>query len=284
MRSYQEFARERSALDETVMEYADLVIKRLYSLDSMAWKEGALDPATKDLIALAASLALRCDDCVLYHLGRCAEAGVPVEKVVEALGIASLIGGTITIPHLRRAIGAWHRMQSRIPGDDFPAIESEATAILRSGAPPAEALGSVCELLRNRIGRYDWVGFYLVAPGRGRTLRLGPFSGAPTEHVEIGFGRGICGQAADTGRTLVVADVSAEENYLACSPDVRSEDVVPVWHSGGLVGELDIDSHEPEAFCNRDRAFLERIAALSAPLVAEAASSQESLPEEGGAR
>jgi GAF domain-containing protein len=282
MKSYQEFMRERADLDEKVMDYADTVIKRLYSLDSIAWKDGALDSATKDLIALGASLALRCDDCVLYHLGRCAEAGVPGEKVIETLGISSLIGGSITIPHLRRAIAAWHGIMARIPREDFAALEAEAVASIRSGAPATEALQAVCDLLTSKVDRYDWVGFYLVDPSRERTLVLGPFSGKPTEHTRIEFGRGICGQAADTGRTFIIADVTAESNYLACSQDVRSEAVIPVWNSGSLVGELDIDSNKPEAFCNRDRAFLERVAALASVLVAEASGALSTPASKGG--
>jgi len=270
VKSYSEFLRERADLNGIVMDCADTVIKRLYSLDSIAWRDGALDSATKDLIALGISLALRCDDCILYHLGRIAEAGVPGEKVVEALGIASLIGGSITIPQLRRALGAWHEIQARIPKEDFAAIEAEAVGTIRSGRPAAEVLQSLCTLLAGKVDRYDWVGFYLVDPGAERSLVLGPFSGEPTQHTRIGFGNGVCGQAADTGRTFIVADVSAEPNYLSCSPQVRSEAVIPVWHAGVLVGELDVDSHKPDAFCNRDRTFLERIAALSAPLVSEA--------------
>jgi AhpD family alkylhydroperoxidase len=284
MKSYPEFLRERTDLDGTVMDYADIVIKRLYSLDSLAWKDGALDSGTKDLIALGTSLALRCDDCVTYHLGRCAEAGVPGEKVIEALGIAALIGGTITIPHLRRAVSTWHGIQARIPREDFAGIESEAVSLMREITPATSALQALCDLLASRIPRYSWAGFYLVDPSSERSLLLGPFSGEPTEHTRIEFGRGICGQAADTGRTFVVPDVAAETNYLSCNPDVRSEAVIPVWHAGSLVGELDIDSHVPDAFCNRDRTFLERIAALSAPLVSEASRAARPTAGPGGSR
>ena len=92
-----------------------------------------------------------------------------------------------------------------------------------------------------------------------RELVLGPFSGETTQHVRIPFGRGICGQAAESQRTLVVNDVAAESNYLACSPHVRSEIVVPINTEGEMVAQLDIDSHVLEAFDDEDRAFAEEI-------------------------
>jgi len=125
------------------------------------------------------------------------------------------------------------------------------------------ALLEVCRLLKEGVGHYDWVGFYMVDPGTGGELVLGPYVGEPTEHVRIPFGRGICGQAAERRETFVVDDVSKEGNYLACSPYVRSEIVVPIFNDRGqLVAELDIDSHTPASFSAEDRRFLERVAEL----------------------
>ncbi|MEA1993043.1 MAG: GAF domain-containing protein [Euryarchaeota archaeon] len=121
----------------------------------------------------------------------------------------------------------------------------------------------VCELLRREGDHYDWVGFYLVENG---TLVLGPFVGEPTEHVRIPFGEGICGQAADREETFVVQDVSKETNYLACSPKVQSEMVVPIFKNGKVVGELDIDSHIKSPFTEKDRELLERICGIVASL------------------
>jgi len=275
LKSYPEFIRERDDLNRTVMDYADTVIKRLYSLDAVAFRDGELDTATKDLIALAVSLALRCDDCVLYHLGRCAELSVPTGRVIEALGIASLIGGSITIPHLRRAIGAWHDILSRIAGNDFERLEAGAiSAMTMAEGGVFESLQALCDFLKASVDRYGWVGFYLVDQGRQRDLVLGPYAGEPTEHTRISFGQGVCGMAAAEGKTFVVPDVSVESNYLSCSPLVSSEIVIPVWHGGILVGELDIDSHMKDAFCNRHRTFLERVAIHAAPLVGEASAAR----------
>jgi GAF domain-containing protein len=120
------------------------------------------------------------------------------------------------------------------------------------------------------VARYDWFGFY-VARRAEALLDLGPFVGEPSDHVLIPFGRGICGQAAESGETFVVDDVSSASNYLACSLKVRSEIVVPVFAplkpgSGEreFLGEIDIDSHEVAAFGAEDREFLEGLASLIA--------------------
>jgi L-methionine (R)-S-oxide reductase len=120
-------------------------------------------------------------------------------------------------------------------------------------------LDAICALLEANVSHYDWVGFYLVDPGAERKLVLGAYVGAPTEHVHIAFGHGICGQAAETETTFIVQDVTLETNYLSCSPDVRSEIVIPIMCRSEIVGELDIDSHALAPFTDEDRAFLEQI-------------------------
>jgi GAF domain-containing protein len=95
-----------------------------------------------------------------------------------------------------------------------------------------DKLSAVCKLLADNISHYDWVGFYLTEESGKNELVLGPFVGKPTEHVRIPFGKGICGQAAERKVTFVVQDVSKEDNYLSCSPDVRSEIVVPILKDG----------------------------------------------------
>lgn len=128
-------------------------------------------------------------------------------------------------------------------------------------------LSSICDLLREDVAHYDWVGFYLVDPEEDRMLVLGPFSGKPTEHTKIPFGRGICGQAADTGELFLVPDVNREGNYLSCSPEVKSEIVLPIRKDGDIVGELDIDSHRISPFDENDRILLEKICSMVAPLL-----------------
>lgn len=100
----------RSAMNEKILAADNLIIKRIFNLDTNAYQAGALDVKSKELIGLTCSLVLRCDDCVKYHLGKCKEVGFSTEEVQEAMGVATLIGGTIVIPHLRRAFEFWEEL------------------------------------------------------------------------------------------------------------------------------------------------------------------------------
>ena len=117
-------------------------------------------------------------------------------------------------------------------------------------------------LIADRLPYYNWVGFYMLDPDDETTLVLGPFRGAPTEHVRIPVNQGICGAAVAQGETVIVEDVSADPRYLSCSIDTRSEIVVPIRVAGKIVGEIDIDSHTLSAFTAEDRNFLEKYAGL----------------------
>lgn len=135
--------------------------------------------------------------------------------------------------------------------------------ILNRGGDADDVLRALVELLYERFEHYSWVGIYFVEGGE---LALGPWQGpAPTVHVRIPIGEGICGAAAASGATEVVDDVAADPRYLACFPSTRSEIVVPISFQGRIVGELDIDSDRPAAFDADDRAFLERVALLASP-------------------
>ena len=107
----EEFAEERAALNEVVMQYAGRDIKRFFALDTQVYQDGALPAKVKELLGLVASLVLRCDDCVRYHILQCHQAGVTTAELEEALSIALIVGGSITIPHLRRAFQAWDDLQ-----------------------------------------------------------------------------------------------------------------------------------------------------------------------------
>ncbi|MEM2135650.1 MAG: carboxymuconolactone decarboxylase family protein [Candidatus Jordarchaeaceae archaeon] len=108
----ESFKKERERLNEIVMKYAGLNIKRFYNLDSGVYVEGALPRKVKELMGLVASLVLRCDDCVKYHIIQCHEQGVTREELEESLAIALIVGGSITIPHLRRAFEAWEELET----------------------------------------------------------------------------------------------------------------------------------------------------------------------------
>lgn len=106
----QDFNAYRSKMNEKIMASDSLIIKRIFNLDTNAYTEGSLDVKTKELIGLTCSLVLRCDDCVKYHLGKCKEVGLDTNQVQEAMGVATLVGGTIVIPHLRRAFEYWEEL------------------------------------------------------------------------------------------------------------------------------------------------------------------------------
>jgi len=105
-----EFRKEREALNEVVLKNADLTMKRFWNLDTQAYAAGHLPKKTKELLGLVASLVLRCDDCVTYHLIQGKAEGLTTEELTEALGVGLIVGGSITIPHIRRAYRAWEEL------------------------------------------------------------------------------------------------------------------------------------------------------------------------------
>jgi len=124
----------------------------------------------------------------------------------------------------------------------------------------------ICELLESHISYYNWVGFYF-RNGNKEELVLGPYVGAPTDHTVIPFGKGICGQVALSNENFVVPDVSAQDNYIACSITVKAEIVVPVFVNGKNIGQIDIDSNTPNPFTEDDERFLEFICGKVAKLL-----------------
>lgn len=87
------------------------IMKRIYSLDTLTYEDGALDARTKEMLGLVASMVLRCDDCIAYHLQKCFELGLTTEEIMEIFGVANLVGGTIVIPHTRRALEFWESLR-----------------------------------------------------------------------------------------------------------------------------------------------------------------------------
>ena len=112
----EEFNAYRAKMNDKLLAENNKLIKRIFNLDTNAFMPGALDVKTKELLGLVASAVLRCDDCVKYHLESSKKEGVSKEEVLETLGIATLIGGTIVIPHLRRAYEYWEALESHDEG------------------------------------------------------------------------------------------------------------------------------------------------------------------------
>ena len=121
-----------------------------------------------------------------------------------------------------------------------------------------EKLQKICQLLSDEIDYYNWVGFYFKN-GDKNELKLGPYVGAETDHTIIPYGKGICGQVAESNQTFVVPDVYAQDNYLACSIETKAEIVVPIFKNGEKIGQIDIDSHTINPFTDDDTKLLDYI-------------------------
>lgn len=103
----------RARMNERILGADNLVLKRLFNLDTNTYQEGALSTKTKEMLGLVASMVLRCDDCVKYHLGKCFELGVNRDEVFEIFAVANIVGGTIVIPHTRRAVEYWEALEAQ---------------------------------------------------------------------------------------------------------------------------------------------------------------------------
>lgn len=130
------------------------------------------------------------------------------------------------------------------------------TIVLNTNKTVNERLLNICELLEKHVSYYNWVGFYF-RNGKKEELILGPYAGAPTDHTIIPFGKGICGQVAVSNQNFVVPDVTAQDNYIACSMTVKAEIVIPIFVNGENIGQIDIDSNTPDPFTEADERFLE---------------------------
>ncbi len=107
----EEFNAYRAKMNEKILAQDNLVLKRLFNLDTNTYQEGALSTQTKEMLGLVASMVLRCDDCIKYHLGECKEQGVTTAQVYEIFAVANIVGGTIVIPHTRRAAEYWDELE-----------------------------------------------------------------------------------------------------------------------------------------------------------------------------
>jgi len=112
MSKIKEFNEYRSKMNEKILSQDNKVLKRFFNLDTNTYQDGALPKKTKELLGLVASMVLRCDDCIAYHLGGCYEAGVTKEEVFEVFAVANIVGGSICIPHTRRAVEYWEALEA----------------------------------------------------------------------------------------------------------------------------------------------------------------------------
>lgn len=114
MDAVEEFNNYRTRMNDEILGADNLVIKRIFNLDTKAFEESdGLSKSTKEMLGLVSSMVLRCDDCIRYHLGKCKELGITKKEVFEIFSIANLIGGTIVIPHLRKAVEYWNLLEEK---------------------------------------------------------------------------------------------------------------------------------------------------------------------------
>ncbi len=110
--SIEEFNSYRSKMNEKLLDTDNLTLKRIFAIDAQAYNDGALPLKTKEMLGLVASMVLRCDDCIKYHIEKSFEAGLTKAELFEVFAIANLVGGTIVIPHTRRALEFWDALQA----------------------------------------------------------------------------------------------------------------------------------------------------------------------------
>ena len=137
-------------------------------------------------------------------------------------------------------------------------LQNYIDIIIDSQVLKEEKLQAICDYLENKISYYDWVGFYFKN-GDKEELKLAQFTGEPTEHTIIPFGKGICGQVAISNHNFVVQDVSEQDNYISCGWKVKSEIVIPIFVDGENIGQIDIDSHTVNPFTKDDELLLEYV-------------------------
>jgi GAF domain-containing protein len=145
-------------------------------------------------------------------------------------------------------------------------LKDTVEEIVLSKKTTPEKLQAICDFLEAQISYYDWVGFYFKN-GDKEELKLAEFTGEPTEHTIIPFGKGICGQVAVSNENFVVQDVSEQDNYISCGWKVKSEIVIPIFVHGENIGQIDIDSHTVNPFTEQDEELLEFVCEKVASLL-----------------
>lgn len=150
----------------------------------------------------------------------------------------------------------------------YDILLKEIKLYLETSSSFEESLKWICNLLKKRVEKFHWVGYYMNDE-KNKRLVLKCFSGKPTSHKIIPYGKGVCGQVANKKKTIIVDDVESEENYISCNIDVKSEIVVPLFLNNIIMGQIDIDSNFPSAFNSHDELFLIEINSLVSKLLEE---------------
>jgi AhpD family alkylhydroperoxidase len=278
IKNYRE---ERIRLNEQLLskEHDADILKRVYAMDTYTYhsRQKGLSPKYKEILGLVTSMVLRCDDCVKYHLEKCFELGVADDEMMDIFGVANVVGGTIVIPHTRRAIEYWDNLLNERPEpspfstktktETYNEVLETVKAMLEGVENLTSRMATIVEIVCHRIPYYYWTGFYLLEKEKYR-LTVGPYQGT---HgcLFIKMGEGVCGRSAQNQETIVVEEIHSindlktdegNKMHIVCDPRCQSEIVVPVLDkNGNLIAVFDVDSLHKKAFDEVDKEWLEKI-------------------------
>jgi L-methionine (R)-S-oxide reductase len=174
-------------------------------------------------------------------------------------------------------------MTDQRPSTDRLVLLDQFRRLAAASSPVEELQTAIVRAAAERFLHFSWTGFYMLDPTDHEMLVLGPFVGDPTPHVRIPVTQGICGAAVASGKTVIVDDVGSDPRYLSCSIATKSEIVVPIYANGTVVGEIDIDSHDPAAFKEDDHVFLEEVARIVGSYIEEHPGESKA-PQSGAAQ
>ncbi len=279
MNIIESFREDRKRLNDRILSKDNnaAIMKRVYAMDTFTYleKNTGLSAKQKEMIGLATSMVLRCDDCIKYHLEKCFELGVANDEMMDIFGVANVVGGTIVIPHTRRAIEYWELLNLERPMPSPFDIDTKTlryeeaiislSALLKGVDNHISKMASINEVLKSQIPYYYWVGFYLAEE---KKLTVGPYQGT---HgcLFIKYGEGVCGRAAASKTTIIVDDIQKLNDeqasnkgmlHISCDPRCMSEIVVPVINTKEeLIAVFDVDSLHINAFDKTDQMYLEKI-------------------------
>lgn len=275
------FRENRERLNNRILakENNAAIMKRIYAMDTFAYldRNEGLKPKEKEMLGLVTSMVLRCDDCIKYHLENCFQLGVANDEMMDIFGIANVVGGTIVIPHTRRAIEYWELLNYERPAPSpfnkdtkrqvYENLLVSIDSMLLGIDNNISKMATINEILKSNIPYFYWVGFYLAEE---KQLTVGPYQGS---HgcLFIKYGEGVCGRVATEKKTIIVEDIqklNEEQNskkgslHITCDPRCKSEIVVPVVDKNqNLIAVFDVDSLHTNAFCEIDKEYLEKIVA-----------------------
>lgn len=273
------FREERNRLNERILSKDNnaAIMKRIYGMDTFAYldRNEGLKAKEKEMLGLVTSMVLRCDDCIKYHLENCFQLGVANDEMMDIFGIANVVGGTIVIPHTRRAIEYWELLNTERPSPSpfdketkrqvYENLLVSIDSMLLGIENNISKMATINEILKSNIPYFYWVGFYLAEEKR---LTVGPYQGT---HgcLFIKYGEGVCGRAAAKKQTIIVKDIkklNEDQNskkgslHITCDPRCKSEIVVPVIDKNDkLIAVFDVDSLHLNAFCEIDKEYLQKI-------------------------